>query len=56
MDVSIQLQKADKCCHDEFNYHELVGSLTCLATFTRLDIANSVGQLNQFLNCFDKTY
>ena len=56
MDVSIRLQKADKCCEDEFPYRELVGSLMYLATSTRPDIANSVSQLSQYLNCFDKTH
>ena len=35
VDVSIRLQKADKCCEDELPNRELVRSLMYLATSTR---------------------
>ena len=49
MDVNIQLQKAEKCCEDEFSFHELVWSLSYLTTSSIPDIANSVSQLSKFL-------
>ena len=41
---------------DEFPCRELFGSLIYLATPTRYDIENSVSQLSQYLDCFDKTH
>ena len=55
MEVTIRLKKADKCCEQEFPYHELIGNVKYLAASTRPDFTNSVSQFSQFLNCYDKT-